>query len=205
MICNAGASASVTRATHRPPPHSSAVRTSAADVRRPLRQKVGVHHRSCAPMSLSFLHRLTLAIVLAGTLHSASAEDTSKSPRQPAGEQTVTERREPAKGVLRLLPADAVTEHSIDTSRGKLAYTATAGTLAFYDQSGEQSAAVFYTAYVAKDAGNAQRPVTFAFNGGPGASAAYLHLGLVGPKILQFGDHNDAATAQLRDNPNTWI
>ena len=52
--------------------------------------------------------------------------------------------------MLRLLPADAVTEHSIDTPRGKLSYTATAGTLAFYDQSGDQSAAVFYTAYVAK-------------------------------------------------------
>jgi carboxypeptidase C (cathepsin A) len=156
-------------------------------------------------MSLSFLHRLTLAIVLAGTLHSASAEDTSKSPRQPAGEQTVAERQETAKGVLRLLPADAVTEHSIDTSRGKLAYTATAGTLAFYDQSGEQSAAVFYTAYVAKSAAT-NRPLTFVFNGGPGAASAFLHLGLVGPRILDFGqDQHDVTRAALRDNPDTWL
>ena len=55
--------------------------------------------------------------------------------------------------MLRLLPADAVTDHSIDTPHGKLAYTATAGTLPFYDQSGDQSAAVFYTAYVAKGCG----------------------------------------------------
>src|SRR4026209_1053872 len=123
MICNAGASASVTRATHRPPPHSSAVRTSAADVRRPLRQKAGGHHRSCAPMSLSFLHRLTLAIVLAGTLHSASAEDTSKSPRQPAGEQTVAERRDPAKGGLRLVPGGAAPADSDGTTPRQTRHT----------------------------------------------------------------------------------
>ena len=93
-------------------------------------------------MSLSFLHRLVLAIVLAGTFYSASADDAAKGGTRSTGEQA-TERQEPAKGVLRLLPGGAVTEHSIDTARGKLAYTATASTLAFYDQSGEQSAAVF--------------------------------------------------------------
>lgn len=152
-------------------------------------------------MTLSFLHRLVLAVMLAGTLHSASAQEAAKS-RAPAA---ATERQEPAKGLLRLLPADAVTEHSIDTPRGKLAYTATAGTLAFYDQSGEQTASVFYTAYVAKN-GVSNRPVTFAFNGGPGAASAFLHLGLVGPRILDFGpDAHDAARAALRDNPDTWL
>src|SRR6185503_8795676 len=156
-------------------------------------------------MPLSFLHRFVLAIVLAGTFHSAHAEDAARTGPRPAGEQTAAERQEPAKGVLRLLPADAVTEHSIDTSRGKLVYTATAGTLAFYDQSGEQSAAVFYTAYVAKS-GAANRPLTFVFNGGPGAASAFLHLGLVGPRILDFGPNpHDATRAALRDNPDTWL
>src|SRR5262245_53249805 len=108
-------------------------------------------------MSLSLLRRLMLAIVLAGAFHSANADEATKNRAQPAA---AAERQESPKGVLRLLPADAVTEHSIDTSRGKLAYMATAGTLAFYDQSGEQSAAVFYTAYVAKS-GTANRPLTF--------------------------------------------
>jgi carboxypeptidase C (cathepsin A) len=127
-------------------------------------------------------------------------------PQQQHQAEQRPEQRQSGPGVLRLLPGDSVTEHSIDLAGGKkLTYTATAGTLALYDQSGEQSAAVFYTAYVAKDAGETQRPVTFAFNGGPGAASAYLHLGLVGPKVLQFGDHNDAATAQLRNNPDSWI
>ena len=99
--------------------------------------------------------------------------------------------------MLRLLPADAVSEHSVGTPGGRLAYTATAGTLAFYDQSGEQSASVFYTAYVAKN-GAANRPLTFVFNGGPGAASAFLHLGLVGPRILDFGaDAHDATLVEI--------
>ena len=107
-------------------------------------------------------------------------------------------------GVLSLLPPDSVTEHSIDTPTGKLAYTATAGTLSLFDQSGERSAAVFYTAFVAKSNG-AARPVTFVFNGGPGAGSAFLNLGLVGPRIATFGDNYDGANVRLADNPDTWL
>jgi carboxypeptidase C (cathepsin A) len=152
-------------------------------------------------MTLPFLHRILLAILLAGTVSAASAQDAAKERAQ----SSPAERSEAGKGVLRLLPADTITDHSIDTPRGKLAYTATAGTLAFYDQSGEQSASVFYTAYVAKDA-PPNRPLTFVFNGGPGAASAFLHLGLVGPRILDFGpDAHDTARATLRDNPDTWL
>ena len=148
----------------------------------------------------SFFTRIVLAMMIAGTLSAASADDVSKDrPQNPA------ERHAPDKGVLRLLPADSVTEHSIDTPRGTLAYTAIAGTLAFFDQSGEQSASVFYTAYVLKN-GAKNRPLTFVFNGGPGAASAFLHLGLVGPRVLDFGpDGRDAARASLRDNPDTWL
>ena len=109
-------------------------------------------------------------------------------------------------GVLRLLPKDAVTEHVIETANGKLAYTATAGTLPLYGQSGEQSAAVFYTAYVAKGDPTGSRPLTFVFNGGPGAASAFLHLGLAGPRIVDFGESGElAATPRLRDNAETWL
>lgn len=135
-------------------------------------------------MKLSKALRLAMAIILASASLAATAQER---PNGRGGERPRAEQQQPAgKGVLRLLPGDSVTEHSIDTEKGKLAYTATAGTLAFYDQSGEQSAAIFYTAYVAKNA-PPNRPVTFAFNGGPGAASAFLHLGLVGPRILDFG------------------
>jgi carboxypeptidase C (cathepsin A) len=141
---------------------------------------------------------LTLAILLAGAFAPAIAQDKSHDKGKPEQAQ-----HQPAsKGILRLLPGDSVTEHAIDTAQGELAYSATAGTLAFYDQSGEQSAEVFYTSYVAKDAG-ANRPLTFVFNGGPGAASAFLHLGLVGPRILNLG--RDPAQASLHDNPDTWL
>ena len=114
-------------------------------------------------------------------------------------------------GVLSLLPGDAVSEHSIDTPSGKLAYTATAGTFSLFNQSGDRSAAVFYTAYVAKTSADktdnhAARPLTFVFNGGPGAASAFLHLGVVGPRIAQFGmAGHDGADVRLVDNPDTWL
>ena len=91
----------------------------------------------------------------------------------------------------------------MDLPSGKLAYTATAGTLSLFDQSGERSAAIYYTAYVAKDGGS-NRPITFAFNGGPGAASAFLTLGLVGPKIAEFTGQ-DATATRLQDNPHTWL
>ncbi len=109
------------------------------------------------------------------------------------------------EGVLKLLPADSVTEHEITLGGRKLAYTATAGTLDMFGQDGAQTAAIFYTAYVKKD-GEPNRPLTFAFNGGPGAASAFLHLGLVGPRIVDFGPKgDDGAGPRLVDNPNSWL
>ena len=148
-----------------------------------------------------FASRMLILTMALSLPIAAEAQPRTNAP--PAQQQQPEPKRE---GILRLLPADAVTGHSITLANGKsVNYTATAGTLALYDQSGDQSAAVFYTAYVAKRTDDTPRPLTFGFNGGPGAASAYLHLGLVGPKILQFGDRNDAATAQLRTNPETWL
>lgn len=147
-------------------------------------------------MKAIFLCRLALAVVLAVSSAAASAQDAQKDRPQQS-------RSDSGPGILSLLPPDSVTQHSVDTPSGKLNYTATAGTLAFYDQSGSQSAKVFYTAYTAP---GANRPLTFAFNGGPGAASAFLHLGVVGPRVLELGPNgHDAARAELRDNPQTWL
>jgi carboxypeptidase C (cathepsin A) len=146
-------------------------------------------------MTVTTLLRAALVALFACGFGSAAAQQQQPSPQhQPAGE-----------GLLRLLPADSVTQHEIDTPEGKLAYTATAGTLPLYSGSGEQSAAIFYTAYVKKN-GGPNRPLTFAFNGGPGAASAFLHLGQVGPRILDLGPNaRDAARAKMIDNPDTWL
>jgi len=144
-----------------------------------------------------------LAGLIAASPGAASAQDAAKETAKSAASQS--ERRDNSTGILKLLPPDSITQHSIATPQGKIDYTATAGTLPFYDQSGSQSAAVYYTAYVAKNAGP-NRPLTFAFNGGPGAASAYLHMGVVGPRILELGPNgHDAARAELRDNPSTWL
>ncbi len=163
------------------------------------------------------LRRVVIALVLIAVASSAFAQERNgrgggdRSSRQDTNHQdqgvpypNVTGQNGP--GVLSLLPADAVSEHSIDTPAGKLAYTATAGTFSLFDQSGERSAAVFYTAFVAKTDNAAARPVTFVFNGGPGAASAFLNLGVVGPRIAQFGlNGHDATNVRLIDNPDTWL
>jgi carboxypeptidase C (cathepsin A) len=115
------------------------------------------------------------------------------------------EQRTSAPGVLSLLPPDSATDHTIEIGGEKLAYTATAGTLSLFDQNGERSAAIFYTAYTLKDAAPGARPVTFAFNGGPGAASAYLHLGAVGPRVAEIATGTSAATPQVQTNPDTWL
>ncbi|WP_199747385.1 S10 family serine carboxypeptidase-like protein, partial [Corallococcus sp. AB049A] len=75
---------------------------------------------------------------------------------------------------------------------------------AFFDAKGKVIADVVFTAYTmpGKD-----RPVTFALNGGPGASSVYLNMGAIGPKVVTFGSEGDSASAPatLHDNPGTWL
>jgi carboxypeptidase C (cathepsin A) len=170
------------------------------------------------------LRRLLVALMLAAVATTAIAQDRpgrgdserlnrqgkgqgegQQEGEQGSGRQEQTSQQN-GPGILSLLPGDAVTEHSIDLPSGKLAYTVTAGTFSLFDQSGERSAAIFYTAYVAKSANPAGRPVTFVFNGGPGAASAFLNLGLVGPRIAVFGmNGHDGSNVRLIDNPATWL
>ncbi|PDS95697.1 carboxypeptidase [Rhizobium sp. S9] len=127
------------------------------------------------------------------------------SPAQDRGGRQANVERSARDGVLKLLPADSVTEHELTVDGRKIAYTATAGTLDLFGQDGAQTGAIFYTAYVAKG-GGPDRPLTFVFNGGPGAASAFLHLGLVGPKVLDFGPQaRDGAHAKLVDNEHSWL
>ncbi len=161
-----------------------------------------------------FGSRLLITLMLIGLAAASNAQEHSGRPGVGGGERRAEQgqrggtaapsQNEP--GVLSLLPADSVTQHSITAPAGKLDYTATAGTFSLFDQSGERSAAVFYAAYVAKSENPANRPVTFVFNGGPGAASAFLNLGVVGPRVAEFGPNgNDGSKVRLIDNPDTWL
>src|ERR1700754_3673444 len=136
-------------------------------------------------------------ILLACFSHLAQAQDAapqaaeSSNKPQPGHSSGARERpgqqsNSPSGGVLGLLPSDSVTEHVLNVGNQALSYKATAGTLNLYGQDGNRSAAVFYTSDV-PDQQTPDRPLTFVFNGGPVAASAFLHLGWVGPKILDFG------------------
>jgi carboxypeptidase C (cathepsin A) len=107
------------------------------------------------------------------------------------------------------------TSHSMTVQRRKLAYTASTGRIVLREEvltdgafDGHQpKAEVFVTAYTRDDADPTRRPVTFAFNGGPGSSSVWLHLGLFGPRRVVSGDVGDLAPPpyDLVDNAETLL
>jgi carboxypeptidase C (cathepsin A) len=101
-------------------------------------------------------------------------------------------------------PADAHTNQSVSVDGHTLKYTVTVGTLPVRDDKGNITGQVVFTAYTMP---GKNRPVTFALNGGPGASSVYLNFGAIGPKRVNFGvdGANPSDPAVLHDNPGTWI
>lgn len=126
---------------------------------------------------------------------------------QPAAAETA-ERPAPAGGVLSLLPPPQVTEHSLTLGGRKLDYQAKAGTLSLLSGKGEVTAEIFYVAYTQQSPAPAkERPITFVFNGGPGAASAYLHLGALGPRVLATAPDGEflPPPQKLIDNPDSWL
>ena len=113
----------------------------------------------------------------------------------------------PAPSTETPLPADVVTTHSVKLAGGELAYTATAGALQLSNEKGERTAEIFFVAYTKNGAAPGSRPLTFAFNGGPGAGSAYLHVGAIGPRVLDYGAGREPpfTSGRIIDNPDTWL
>lgn len=104
-------------------------------------------------------------------------------------------------------PADesrhAVTHHVVTIGEQAVAYTARTGTVTLRTEEGKPRARVFFVAYTRDDVGDlAERPITFAFNGGPGSSSVWLHLGLLGPRRVALGTPEDLAPPPWSAVPN---
>ncbi|MCR3722521.1 MULTISPECIES: S10 family peptidase [Prauserella salsuginis group] len=107
------------------------------------------------------------------------------------------------------------TRHSITVKRRKLAYTAQTGRIVLRKEvlndgtfdGHKPKAEVHVTAYTLDGADPTTRPVTFAFNGGPGSSSIWLHLGVLGPRRAVAGDVNapEPPPYGLADNPDTLL
>lgn len=82
------------------------------------------------------------------------------------------------------------TDHHVVIGGKTVDYTATAGKLTVKkDDGSEERAEIFYVAYTRKETSPAERPITFCFNGGPGSSSVWLHLGAFGPRRVVMDDN----------------
>jgi len=105
------------------------------------------------------------------------------------------------------LPPDSTTKQTLDLPGRSLNFTATAGSIRVFDGKGEPLADIAYTSYQLDGADRATRPVTFLFNGGPGASSAWLQLGAAGPWRLPLDGEglSPSASPEVKPNAETWL
>jgi carboxypeptidase C (cathepsin A) len=143
-----------------------------------------------------------LCLFICSTLPATAQADKDKPADKSVADKS---DKTPEKPGLPPLPPDAHVEQSIQLNGKTLRYTATVGTLPVRDKDGKEAGKVVFTAYTVE---GPNRPVTFAFNGGPGASSVYLNFGAIGPKHLEgVGNEGDSPSdpATLVDNPGTWL
>jgi carboxypeptidase C (cathepsin A) len=179
------------------------------------------------PRTARLLAALSAAFLLVLPAFASSDEDTPDKTTKPAA--AATEKPTPA------LPADVTTPGTIDVGGQHILYNAIAGTITV-GATDEQDAQIgmdgkpepgsqlalnepkdpkdeppvarmFYVAYFKKDAKPEDRPITFFYNGGPGSSTVWLHMGSLGPKhVVTAGDeHLPAAPYRLVDNANSLL
>lgn len=146
-----------------------------------------------------------LSAVLSVLLVAGAASAQSARPEQPADDAGG------GSGILSLLPKTVTSQHSITVGGHTLAYEAETGTLGILGGDGGTMARMFYVAYDLKPeqapGASGQRPLTFVFNGGPGAASAYLQLGALGPRVIETSQNGEflPPPQKLEDNPDTWL
>jgi len=129
-----------------------------------------------------------LALLLAAALPALAAPpepEPKEPPKPPAKDNIVT------------------TQHSITINGQAIAYTARAGTIVMKDEEGTPRASFFFVSYTKDGENPARRPITFTYNGGPGSSSVWLHMGAFGPKrVVYLDDEGRAARPPYRTVDN---
>lgn len=99
-------------------------------------------------------------------------------------------------------------QRSITINGKTLSYTVSSGYLSLKTEAGENEAHIFFIAYTRDGVvDKSKRPLTFSFNGGPGSSSVWLHLGVLGPRRVLMTDEGESLPPpfQLVDNEYTWL
>jgi carboxypeptidase C (cathepsin A) len=141
--------------------------------------------------------------------NTATKPEASSEPKAPAPQAFSDRDKEKDKDEhfdMTEVPPVA-THHQITVDGKLLKYTATAGRLPIKRGDGKIEAEMFYVAYTVDGQEAAKRPLTFAFNGGPGSASIWLHMGALGPKhvVLQPDGFMPPAPYHMEDNPYTLL
>ena len=138
--------------------------------------------------------RFALPLLYCLSLAAHGASDAEKNPEPPAKETPPVKVTEPV-----------VREASVEIGGKKVPYRVTAGKIQLKQDDGKARASIFHISYERTDAKDVSaRPVLFAFNGGPGSSAVWLHIGVLGPKIIKLpgdGTMPPQPPVRVADNP----
>lgn len=115
--------------------------------------------------------------------------------------------KESAPSIDAIIPAPTVTKHSITINGKIINYSATTGYMKITTEDGKHKANMFYVAYMKDGEKPETRPITYAFNGGPGSSSVWLHLGALGPKRVLLDNDGNALPPPFKviDNEYCWL
>jgi carboxypeptidase C (cathepsin A) len=131
-----------------------------------------------------------------------SAEKAAEKPAEKAAEKAADKPADKEE-------APVVTKHELRLASGRvLRYSVTTGLMPLKSDTGEVEARVFFMAYALDRTGGPEtRPLMFSFNGGPGSSSVWLHLGALGPKRVKMRTDGAMPSPPYRlvDNEHTWL
>jgi len=160
------------------------------------------------------LSRRTLAAFLVGLGLAVAAPSLAQQPQRGApknefrNELKTESRSEAAReqpGEARRLPADVATDQTVELAGRTLRFRAVAGSIPINNLEGRLQAEIAFIAYLQPNAAAGTRPVTFVFNGGPGAASAYMQLGALGPWRLPLDNITPSSPTALVPNQETWL
>ncbi|HKB57832.1 MAG TPA: hypothetical protein VKC51_09595 [Lacunisphaera sp.] len=132
-----------------------------------------------------------------------SAQEQSKEKDKDVDKKAAAPEKEKEKE-----PVLSVTEHELAIGGKVIKYRATAGYLVLKDDKDKPRANIFFVAYTKVDEPDAaKRPLMFSFNGGPGSSSVWLHMGALGPKRVIMTDKGDSLPPPYKwqDNEFSWL
>ena len=164
-----------------------------------------------APIALALFASCLLTVVRAQDAPQPSQEQPAATPsgqKSGAGGGRAGNPASPAAAAEEhRLPPDSTTKQTLALPGRTLAFTATAGSIRLFNEKREPQADIAYTAYQLDGQDSHTRPVTFVFNGGPGASSAWLQFGNLGPWRLPISGQAAASSASpdLEPNAETWL